>query len=322
KSGAEKDNANARRPPRAGAFLRSRLMDYCSGQPMQFCSGVDKRAERDDEAGASALAQLLGGLPLALEHAGAFCNSRRGGPTFGIYQRNLSQYLARAPRGSANESSVFTTLEMSISAAAPRLSSDIMDVLGFLGPTAAPINVLFDESLWPYLAETGPVDVTTSLTWAPQFRLDAVSALAELSLIRQQDDGDLALVDTHVLVQAAIRKRLEISNRLEQAGCFSSRLVLAAANALIARGFSEPWLVAREFMALLPHMVHVLEYAPRQGQDAFLITRDIGRILNIYLVGGKDWTFSEHKRELKLSSFGVKWLQATNRSEMWGRQTE
>ncbi len=32
---------DASRPPRAGACLRSTVMDYCSGPPMENCSGVD-----------------------------------------------------------------------------------------------------------------------------------------------------------------------------------------------------------------------------------------------------------------------------------------
>ena len=63
-----------------------------------------KRAIRDDPDGASRLAKALGHLPLALDHAGAFCKLTR--TSFAEYAERIDSRITRAPKGANYPASV------------------------------------------------------------------------------------------------------------------------------------------------------------------------------------------------------------------------
>src|SRR5262249_26264131 len=60
---------------------------------------LQRRAGRRDEAAASRLAEALGFLPLALDHAGAYC--RLTGTSFDGYRAKIDARIARAPMGAS-----------------------------------------------------------------------------------------------------------------------------------------------------------------------------------------------------------------------------
>src|SRR5205085_10735314 len=68
---------------------------------------LQRRAGRDDPHGAVRLVEALGRLPLALDHAGAYC--RLTGTSFDAYRERIDAGIARAPKGSAYPASVAAT---------------------------------------------------------------------------------------------------------------------------------------------------------------------------------------------------------------------
>lgn len=73
---------------------------------------LQARAGRKDEAGARNLVRALGGLPLALDHAGAFVRSAM--LSFEAYAGNLEKFLSKAPRDAPYPASVAATFTLAM----------------------------------------------------------------------------------------------------------------------------------------------------------------------------------------------------------------
>jgi hypothetical protein len=191
--------------PSAGArvLITSRFSDW-SGladevaltilAPEEAVAFLEDRAGRKDAAGARALAEALGCLPLALDHAAAFC--KRTQASFAEYANKASSFLAKAPRDAMYPRSVAATFDLAIAEAEARCSAaeQVMGFLGYCAPVRVPIYFL------QALADSE----------------EAVAVLAELSLIRHDpfEDG-VPAVNVHRLVQAVARRRLEAKGAAE-----------------------------------------------------------------------------------------------------------
>ena len=153
---------------------------------------LQNRAGRQDEAGAMLLADALGRLPLALDHAASYC--RRTQMHFADYAARARSLIATAPRGTSYPRSVTATFGLA------------MDEAVELCPAA--------EELMAYLAQCGPERVPLALlegAVADEAERDmALLALAEVSLARRDpfEDGTPA-VTVHRLVQAVAGARAE-----------------------------------------------------------------------------------------------------------------
>jgi tetratricopeptide (TPR) repeat protein len=151
---------------------------------------LETRAARRDETGARTLAAALGRLPLALDHAAAYC--RRIQMAFADYAAKAAGLITSAPRGVAYPCSVAATFELAIDAAAQAC------------PAA--------ETLIAYLAECGPERIPMSLVEGALAdetqRAAALLALIEVSLVKADpfNDGTSA-ISVHRLVQAVARAR-------------------------------------------------------------------------------------------------------------------
>src|SRR5262249_49523729 len=77
---------------------------------------LESRAGRRDAAGASTLAEALGRLPLALDHAAAYC--KRTQMQFGDYATKASRLINDAPRGAGYPRSIAATFDLAITQAA------------------------------------------------------------------------------------------------------------------------------------------------------------------------------------------------------------
>ena len=158
------------------------------------------RAGRSDEAGARTLAEALGRLPLALDHAAATC--KRTQMSFAAYAAKASRLIAAAPRGAPYPRSVAATFDLAIEDAVAQCpaAEALMAFLGVLCAGAHP----------PTLVE-GAIDDESE-------RTAALAALAELSLVKHDpfEDGAPA-VTVHRLVQAVARARSE------RTGCGAER---------------------------------------------------------------------------------------------------
>ena len=156
--------------------------------------------ERTDRAGAEQLAATLGFLPLALDHAAAYC--RRTGLAFDTYRELAADLIRKAPRGAdyADEEPVFATFELAIRKAAEACpaAETLMGLCAFLAP------------------ERIPLDIVTADVMSEIDRGEAVAVLQEVSLasLETLDDGSTG-ISVHRLVQAVMRGRLgEASSEL------------------------------------------------------------------------------------------------------------
>ena len=124
-------------------------------------------------AGARTLAEALGNLPLALDHAAAYC--KRTQMQFGDYTKKASSLIAAAPRGAGYPRSVAATFNLAIAGAVAQCQSA--------------------EALMAYLAQCAPERIPMALVEGPvedeAERMEALAALAEVSLVRHDpfEDG-------------------------------------------------------------------------------------------------------------------------------------
>src|SRR3984893_8702398 len=127
---------------------------------------VETRAGRNDAAGAGALAEGLGRLPLALDHAAAYC--KRTQMQFGDYANKVSSLIDAAPRGASYPRSVAATFSLAIAEAVAQCQSA--------------------EGLMAYLAQWAPERIPMALVEGAvedeAERLQALAALAEVSLVK------------------------------------------------------------------------------------------------------------------------------------------
>ena len=153
---------------------------------------LQSRTGRSDAEGAKTLAEALGRLPLALDHAAAYC--KRTQMSFTDYAAKASSLIDAAPRGAGYPRSIAATFNLAITEAVAQC------------PVA--------EALMAYLAQCAPERIPMILVAGAiedeAERLQALAALVEVSLVKhdQFEDGTLA-VTVHRLVQAVARARTE-----------------------------------------------------------------------------------------------------------------
>ena len=161
---------------------------------------LQSRTGRSDAAGAKTLAEALGRLPLALDHAAAYC--KRTQMQFGDYAAKASSLIDAAPRGAGYPRSVAATFDLAITEAVAQC------------PAA--------EALMAYLAQCAPERIPMTLVEGAvedeAERMKALAALAEVSLLKHDpfEDGAPA-VTVHRLVQAVARARSEANGSAQDA---------------------------------------------------------------------------------------------------------
>jgi TIR domain-containing protein/NB-ARC domain-containing protein len=133
---------------------------------------LQSRTERSDAAGANVLADALGNLPLALDHAAAYC--KRTQMRFGDYAKKVSTLIGTAPRGVGYPRSVAATFDLAIAEAVAQCQAA--------------------EALMAYLALCAPERIPMTLVEGAvedeAERLQALAALAEVSLVKHDPFQD------------------------------------------------------------------------------------------------------------------------------------
>jgi tetratricopeptide (TPR) repeat protein len=218
-----------------------------------------KRARKNDPEGADRLAEALGDLPLALDHAGSYL--RNGLGTFDGYIRDLAEFLKRKPgkgksRGQYPDS-VHGTFNLALNrviagdpdrgiTAIPE-AEQLMQVLAFLAPDQIPLDFIPPEVL---------PDIQKG---------DAAAVLQEASLLRigTFEDGR-PHVSVHLLVQQVMRSRLEETGQLAAAAAHATKLAWQAFDRAREETMHPFTLKDR----LLPHALTVLGHAPVKGSGA------------------------------------------------------
>jgi tetratricopeptide (TPR) repeat protein len=161
-----------------------------------------KRAPDTDEEGARALAETLGRLPLALEHAGAYIDKH--GSSFSgyleLFRTRQHDILARAERPGGYDATVATTWEISFREVEKEseATAQLMNLCAFLAPDDIGREMLGAGA--EFLPELLAATVADDLLWD-----DAVAALRKYSLVEVQG----AAISVHRLVQAVVRHRLD-----------------------------------------------------------------------------------------------------------------
>ena len=213
---------------------------------------LQARAGRIDAAGARKLAEALGRLPLALDHAAAYCKRTQLG--FAAYAAKATGLMAAAPRGAPYPRSVAATFGLAIDDAARLCAAaePLTAFISFCAPERIPLDLI-----------EGAID-------DEEVRRGALGALIELSLVKADkfEDG-VAAVTAHRLVQAVARERAKAKGTAE-----------AAAERVIARlvaiypddGYVNPASWPR-CAPMTPHLAAVCE---TDGADAEAQTRRAG----------------------------------------------
>jgi tetratricopeptide (TPR) repeat protein len=151
---------------------------------------VQNRTAREDADGAQKLAEALGCLPLALDHAAAYC--KRTQTRFVEYAAQASSLIANVPRGTAYPRSIAATFDLAITAASSQCpeAETLIACLGNCAPERIPMMLI-----------QGAMGGTER---------QAIGVLTEMSLVKPDafEDGTPA-VTVHRLVQAAGRSRSE-----------------------------------------------------------------------------------------------------------------
>ncbi|MDA0160838.1 FxSxx-COOH system tetratricopeptide repeat protein [Solirubrobacter ginsenosidimutans] len=154
---------------------------------------VNRAGRPEDRAGARRLAHALGGLPLALAHAGAYCAE---GASFDEYREMLDGLPARelfeSSREVFYERTVASTWQASIAAAAGHatLAPRVLDFAAWLAPDLVPAS-LFAGLL------ADPRDVREG-----RVLREAIGTLHRFSLVDAEPTG----VTVHLLLQKVVRE--------------------------------------------------------------------------------------------------------------------
>ena len=152
---------------------------------------LQSRAGHSDVAGAKMLAEALGKLPLALDHAAAYC--KRTQMSFADFAVKASRLIAAAPRGAGYPRSVAATFDLAIGQAVGEFPAS--------------------EPLMAYLAQCSPERIPMILVEGAVEdevqRLQAFAALADASLVKHDPfEDNTPAVTVHRLVQTVARARL------------------------------------------------------------------------------------------------------------------
>ncbi|WP_342363982.1 tetratricopeptide repeat protein [Terrarubrum flagellatum] len=200
---------------------------------------LQKRAGRSDSQGAKELSRALGHLPLALDHAGAYC--RLTASSFAAYLRQIDLRVARAPKGVARPTSTAATFGLAIDAAARQhpQAEALLASMAYLASDGIPISVVAGTSL------------------DKRDRDGAIAALSAVSLIDcSASDRDEITAAIHPLVQVAMRNRLAERNEVTAT---LAQITTSLAQAFPASAITDPktWPVCG---ALLKHVLALREF--------------------------------------------------------------
>jgi tetratricopeptide (TPR) repeat protein len=216
-------------------------------------------------AEAAALSDRLGGLPLALHHAGSQLGSEFATEsTFAGYMRALNERFARLMGGeptSGDRAIVTSTWELSLDALAARgrpQARPLLRVLGCLAPAVVIPNPMLDRAVLARVCEDDR-----------ERAADGLRALSSVGLIMtsQGPDGITAGVTVHPLVSETSRLYLDAEDPAQAAGTAVSLLDASAKRLDTDRSTDWP-----AWAQLVPHLNAVYDHVADKLPDAYFIT--------------------------------------------------
>ena len=199
---------------------------------------LETRVGRTDPEGAAKLAEALGWLPLALDHAAAIC--KRSGTSFQAISEQVLLLIEACPAGTAYLRSVSATFQLAIEETL-KATPDAEILICFLAqcaPEQIPLNSL--DIAIPDAA----------------LRTATIAALAEVSLIKLQPFSDgTAAVSIHRLVQTVANNR-PMATQLRR--ILSEKLIARLADLYPTDSYANPasWPLCAK---LTPHVLNWAE---------------------------------------------------------------
>jgi tetratricopeptide (TPR) repeat protein len=231
-----------------------------------------RRTGQDDEDAAGEIAELLGGLPLALEQAGAFIQQTQ--LALGDYLDKLRQFpqltLAKG-KARAATAPVATTWQVSLDQVRQTPGAvEVLECCAFLAPDDIPRD-LFTVDL-----DSVP-DWLTSLHADP-FGLDeAVGVLRRFSLVKATPTG----IGVHRLLQQVIRGQLPQEDTADRLGLV---VRLLRGGYPVKSWEAETWPLAQR---LLAHVLAACQHARHEGVELGAVGWLLVRAANSLRVPGQ-----------------------------------
>ena len=222
-------------------------------EAVQFLLG---RTASHDETGATALAERLGWLPLALEQAAAYMSRSRKpiADYLALFERRALDLLNRDAPGD-HPHSVGVTMELAIDQlAGSPAARELLTWCAFMAPENIPLSVLVDGK-W--------VDLPTALrrTVADEIDLDdTIAILYGFSLVVPHD----GMIDVHRLVQEVLIRNMPAPDRATWAERAVRLLLQAFPSSIEDLGKPECWPRCEE---LLPHVYSAAAAAEADGLE-------------------------------------------------------
>jgi tetratricopeptide (TPR) repeat protein len=225
--------------------------------PEAAATFLQKRAMREDLDGAARLAGALGFLPLALDHAGAFCKLTR--TSFAGYVERIDSRITRAPKGANYPASVAATFGLAIEKVAAECpaAERLLAFCAYLAPELIPLD-LIDKEI--------PDE---------EQRAEAMMALSAVSLIEHPNfEGEQPVVSVHRLVQAAMRTRLAERGETQDT---LARVIQGLVDQFPTGHFRHAASMSRR-ARLLPHVLAIRECLQTSGLES----PAAGRLFSIF----------------------------------------
>jgi tetratricopeptide (TPR) repeat protein len=209
------------------------------------------QSQRLRQSDLTELAETLGRLPLAMEHAAAYMNSRQldAAAYLELYRQRRQELWQRATPPDDYHATITTTWEIGFAQARQTPgAAGLLNLCCFLAPDDIPLDLLVEE------ADALPEELAAVLR-DPLARDDALTALERYSLL-ERTDGRLRL---HRLVQEVARDRM---------GQEQARVWAEAAVGFLGKVYRfdqhdmSSWVICRQ---LLPHLSIAIEWAEQLG---------------------------------------------------------
>jgi tetratricopeptide (TPR) repeat protein len=248
---------------------------------------LQTRAGRVDAPGASRLANALGCLPLALDHAGAYCRLVGNSLTFDAYRNKIDARITRPPKGYPD--SVARTFSTAIERASAEQAQaeTLLGIFAFLAPERIPLGLVTDN------------------IFEEDDRAEALASLSSVSLIENHTlADDSPAVTLHRLVQAAMRAQLASQSRTMQV----LELILKRLSDIVPEGAYEDPRHWPRCAQLLPHVLAFREHAAvakmENGNFALLSNR-MGEFLYARASLDLSKTFFQQAVDVARIAFGL-----------------
>jgi hypothetical protein len=164
------------------------------------------RTGRNDVAGASRLAHLLGGLPIAAEQAAVFLKDRKG-VSFDAYAADIARLISRrrdvvtlGDYPDSVSSMFIKSLETLKGSKYGEVALDVLRLCSFLSADRVDLNLLTAERT----REVLPKSLADAMT--DRFVLeDALATLTSLSLVRREHEQEKTILAFHPLLLNVVR---------------------------------------------------------------------------------------------------------------------